>query len=123
MKGRIAWAGGAALILALLVTPNAPRGNAGIERLFEEFRDPPREYSVRPFWFWNGRLEAKQIEWQIEQMVAQGVYGAYVHNRTGLETPYLSEEYFAAAGAALKKSRELGFRLGFVDEYLSLIHI
>lgn len=90
---------------------------AASEPLFRQFQDPPKTYTVRPFWFWNGRLEAREVERQIEEMVAQGVYGAYVHNRTGLQTPYLSEEYFQIVGAALRKSKELGFHFGFVDEY------
>lgn len=85
--------------------------------LYSEFRDPPKTYTVRPFWFWNGKLDAKELERQIGEMVSQGVYGAYVHNRTGLQTPYLSEEYFRAVGAALAKAKKAGFMLDFVDEY------
>jgi hypothetical protein len=55
------------------------------------------------FWFWNGKLEAKEIDRQIREMVSQGVYGAYVHNRTGLQTPYLSEAYFDAVKAASER--------------------
>ncbi len=90
---------------------------SGLERLYRAFQDPPREYTVRPFWFWNGKLDAKEVEWQIEQMVSQGVYGAYVHNRTGLETPYLSEDYFRIVKAGFEKAAKLGFLFGFVDEY------
>jgi hypothetical protein len=91
--------------------------SANLPQLYRDFRDPPRHYTVRPFWFWNGKLDSKELAWQIDQMVEQGVYGAYVHNRTGLETPYLSEEYFQVVGAALEHARRAGFRLGFVDEY------
>lgn len=85
--------------------------------LYRGFRDPPREYTVRPFWFWNARLDGDEIERQIREMVAKGVYGAYVHSRNGLDTPYLSEDYFAAVKRALDVSRAVGFRFGFVDEY------
>jgi len=85
--------------------------------LYEGFTDPPRQYTVRPFWFWNAKLDAKEVERQIDEMVSQGVYGAYVHNRNGLETPYLSEEYFSVVGAALRKARAAGFLFSVVDEY------
>ncbi len=87
------------------------------DRLYQGFADPPHEFTVRPFWFWNGKLEKKEVERQIEEMVSQGVYGAYAHNRTGLDTPYLSEEYFSIIDAALKKSKELGFHFSVVDDY------
>ncbi|HNY38814.1 MAG TPA: glycosyl hydrolase [Bryobacteraceae bacterium] len=85
--------------------------------MFQQFQDPPRTYSVRPFWFWNGKLDAAEIDHQIREMVSQRVYGAYAHNRTGLETPYLSDEYFGIVKSAYDSSRRNGFLFGFVDEY------
>ena len=101
------------LLIALTLVPVQAASN----QLFRQFQDPPKTYTVRPFWFWNGRLDAGEVERQIEEMVAQGVYGAYVHNRTGLQTRYLSEDYFRIVGAALRKSQQVGFHFGFVDEY------
>jgi hypothetical protein len=106
---------GALLVMALM--PAVRAEEEPVERLYRSFQDPPREYTIRPFWFWNGKLDAGEVEWQIEQMISQGVYGAYVHNRTGLETPYLSEEYFQVVKAGFEKARKLGFLFGFVDEY------
>jgi len=90
------------------------RGTAG---LYQEFKDPPHVHTIRPFWFWNGKLDAVEVNRQIEDMVAHGVYGAYVHNRTGLQTRYMSEEYFDVVRQAFAKSKQVGFHLGFVDEY------
>ncbi len=104
-------------LVAMALMPAICADEEPIELLYRGFQDPPREYTVRPFWFWNGRLDAREVEQQIEQMVSQGVYGAYVHNRNGLETPYLSEEYFQVVRAGFEKARKLGFLLGFVDEY------
>ncbi len=50
-------------------------------------------------------------------MASQGVYGAYVHNRTGLQTPYLSEEYFRIVGEAFEHAKKAGFLLDFVNEW------
>ena len=33
--------------------------------LLAEFRDPPREFSLTPFWFWNDTLEPDRIRAQI----------------------------------------------------------
>jgi hypothetical protein len=93
-----------------------PPAAAG-DRLYSGFQDPPHKYTIRPFWFWNGKLDEKEVNRQIEEMVSQGVYGVFVHNRTGLQTPYLSEDYFKIVGSALKRSKELGFHFSFCDEY------
>jgi len=85
--------------------------------LFKRFQDPDRKHSIRPFWFWNGKLDGDELGRQIRQMVEHGVFGAYVHNRDGLETPYLSEEWWQAVGAALKVARGVGFSLCMVDEF------
>lgn len=90
---------------------------AGVPQTYQQFQDPPKTYSVRPFWFWNGALDAKEVDRQIREMVSQRVYGAYAHNRTGLETPYLSEEYFRIVKSAYESSRKHGFLFGVVDEY------
>ena len=89
----------------------------GVDALYQEFKDPPRVNTIRPFWFWNGKLDAAEVNRQIEEMAAHGVYGAYVHNRTGLETRYMSEEYFDVVKQAFAKAKQVGFHLGFVDEY------
>lgn len=88
-----------------------------LEALHAGFQEPDRGHSIRPFWFWNGKLDPKEIDRQIRQMVKYGVYGAYVHCRGGLETPYLSEEWWEAVGSALKSARENGFTLCMVDDF------
>jgi len=87
------------------------------EALHAGFQEPGRGHSIRPFWFWNGKLDPEEIDRQIRQMVKHGVYGAYVHCRGGLETPYLSEEWWEAVGSALRSARENGFALCMVDEF------
>ena len=85
--------------------------------IYQAFMDPDRKFSIRPFWFWNGRLEATELRRQMKEMIDHGVYGAYAHNRDGLETPYLSEEWWKVVGEALEAAEELGFSLCLVDEF------
>ncbi|NLF68628.1 MAG: hypothetical protein GX575_06170 [Candidatus Anammoximicrobium sp.] len=49
-----------------------------------EFQDPPREFSVMPFWFWNDDLKDEEIVRQIADFEAHGVYGFVIHPRIGL---------------------------------------
>ncbi len=85
--------------------------------ILETFKDPPRRYGPVPFWFLNERLEPGRLQWQVRQMESQHVYGAVMHARPGLVTPYLSEEWFAAIGAILQQARECGMEMWIYDEY------
>ncbi len=111
------------LVLALVIAASvafrpttAAAGRAGDE-LFRGFQDPPRKYSPEPFWFWNGKMEAEKVAEQVRQMVDQHVFGAFLHARDGLETPYLSEDWWKAVGGGIAEARRLGFSFDFVDEY------
>jgi hypothetical protein len=86
-------------------------------QLYTGFLDPSRDYSAMPFWFWNGKMEGPKIQEEIRHMVEQHVYGAFLHARDGLETPYHSEEWWQAIGAGLEQSKRSGFSFNFVDEY------
>jgi len=46
-----------------------------------------------------------------------GLGGFIFHARAGLETPYLSDEWFEAVGVALEKAKELGLKAWLYDEY------
>ncbi len=109
--------GGLAMGPTWPVLAQSEHSATGLEALYAQFRDPDRRYSIRPFWFWNGKLEGAELRRQIKQMVDHGVYGAYVHNRDGLQTPYLSEDWWEAVGEALKAARDYGFSLCMVDEF------
>ena len=72
-----------------------------------------------PFWSWNDKLEPDELRRQIGAMQDAGMGGFFMHARGGLETEYLSEDWFRAAAScwktrktgriicALKKSRAL----------------
>jgi hypothetical protein len=100
---------------ALHIGAEEERAQGG--RLYAGFLDPPREYSTMPFWFWNGKMEGPKIQEEIRRMVDQHVYGAFLHARDGLLTPYHSEEWWQAIGAGLEQSKRSGFSFNFVDEY------
>ena len=91
--------------------------SGAVAALYQKFLDPDRKYSIRPFWFWNGALTGEELGRQIRQMVEHGVYGAYAHNRDGLQTRYLSEEWWQALGGGLQAAKEAGFSLCMVDEF------
>ncbi len=59
----------------------------------ELFQNPTAEYRATPFWGWNGKLEKDVLERQISCFKEMGYGGFHMHSRTGLTTPYLSDEY------------------------------
>jgi len=109
--------GGLALKEGSMFSAQPAELSGGVAALYEKFLDPDRKYSIRPFWFWNGALTGEELGRQIRQMVEHGVYGAYAHNRDGLQTRYMSEEWWQALGGALQASKDAGFCLCMVDEF------
>lgn len=70
-----------------------------------------------PFWSINSKLERDEIERQISEMKNFGLGGFIFHARAGLETPYLSDEWFDMVKVALEKAKELGLKVWLYDEY------
>jgi hypothetical protein len=104
---------GACFVSRLIAQTTADTTN----QLYQQFIDPPRDFSPMPFWFWNGKLDGPTIQAQIRAMTDQHVYGSFLHARDGLETPYLSDDWWKAIGAGLTESKKVGFEFNFVDEY------
>ncbi len=52
--------------------------------LLDTFFDPPREYSLIPFWFLNDDLDEAELKRQLDDFAAHGVYGVVPHARVGL---------------------------------------
>jgi len=77
------------------------------EKLDKElFCNPTAEYRGAPFWAWNDTLDVKELSRQIETFRQMGFGGFHMHVRTGLKTPYLSEEYMAAIKSCIDKAKK-----------------
>ena len=82
----------------------------------ELFKSPTSEYRGTPFWAWNCRLEKDELLRQIDVMKEMGFGGAHMHVRTGLDTPYLSDEFFDLISACVDKSEREGMLAWLYDE-------
>lgn len=80
------------------------------------FRTPTSEYRATPFWAWNNRLNAPQLERQIEVFKGMGFGGFHMHPRTGMDTEYLSDEYMDAVKACVEKARSESMLAWLYDE-------
>jgi len=83
-----------------------------------EFSDPPREFSLMPFWFWNDTLDADQIRAQIADFDAHGVYGFVIHPRLGLprDTGWRSPKLFDAMQVAIEEAERRRMTIILYDE-------
>ena len=103
------------ILLALATLCAAFAADSGA--LYRSFQNPPKSYSLMPYWYWNGKITPAETRRLLRQMVGQGVHRAVVFPWDGMDVRYLSEDYWRQVGAALDAARELGFTLNFADEY------
>ena len=86
-------------------------------RLTDElFQNPGSEYRGTPFWAWNCRLEKEELLRQLEVMKEMGFGGAHMHVRTGMATPYLSDEHMDLISACVEKCRDEKLLAWLYDE-------
>ena len=81
-----------------------------------EFADPPLDARPVPFWSWNETMDPDEVRRQCRVIRDAGWGGAFLHARSGLRTPYLGEEWFAACEAAIDECRKIGLRVWLYDE-------
>ena len=82
----------------------------------ELFRNPSAEYRGTPFWSWNCKVTREQIDFQTEALRRMGMGGAHIHCRTGMDIPYMSEEFLELVAYAHEKFREKGMLTWLYDE-------
>jgi hypothetical protein len=84
--------------------------------LRKSFRNPGMEYRGAPFWSWNDRLEDTELVRQIESMRQAGMGGFFMHSRTGLLTPYMSDEWMQHIRTCVHAAKERGMLAWLYDE-------
>lgn len=82
----------------------------------EEACHPGAEWRGAPFWALNGELEPNEMRRQVRGFHECGLGGFFLHARTGLNTPYLSERWFECLGAAIDEAEKLGMKAWLYDE-------
>ena len=80
------------------------------------FRAPTAEYRATPFWAWNGDLQRDELLRQIEFFKKMGLGGFHMHVRSGMSTPYLSDEFMALIRACVDKARQEEMLAWLYDE-------
>lgn len=88
------------------------------ESILRRIADAPLdEYRPVVFWSINSALGEGELRRQIREMKHFGLGGFVFHARAGLETEYLSEDWFRAVGICLDEARAQGMRVWLYDEF------
>ena len=88
------------------------------QKIPDQFIDPPREFSVMPFWFWNDTLKTDEILRQIKEFDEHGVYGFVIHPRMGLpaDMKFLSPEMLGFMKVAIEEAGRRNMKVILYDE-------
>ena len=99
------------ILLSLFTCLNA-------QKISDELTDPPREFSVMPFWFWNDTLKDEEIIRQISDFEAHGVYGFVIHPRIGLphDVEWLGPRMIHAMNVAIGEAARRNMYVILYDE-------
>ena len=87
-----------------------------MKKLLAEIKKTAPSYGSIPFWSWNDKLEPEELRRQIRVMKDLGMSGFFMHARGGLETEYLSDEWFEAVDACVDEAEKLGMEAWSYDE-------
>lgn len=82
----------------------------------ELFRSPTCEYRGTPFWAWNCKLEREELLRQIDILKQMGFGGFHMHVRSGMATPYLSDEFMDRVDDCVQKAKKEDMLAWLYDE-------
>jgi hypothetical protein len=82
----------------------------------ELFLNPGKEYRGKPFWSWNCKITSELVRDQIEMFDQMGFGGAMLHARTGLDTPYLGDEFMGYIQQANQLMKQKNMTCWLYDE-------
>jgi hypothetical protein len=80
------------------------------------FSNPPAEFRLAPFWFWNGTLEDGEIARQVGEMADKGIGGFCIAPLPGLSVPFRSKAWSDRVKAALVAASEQGLQVWLHEE-------
>ena len=86
------------------------------DRFDELFQNPGSYYRGAPFWAWNTKLDRDRLKRQIGYFREMGMGGFHMHSRTGLDTPYMEEEFLSMVEFCVQEAKRNGMYAYLYDE-------
>ncbi|MBQ8333119.1 MAG: hypothetical protein IJX93_05035, partial [Clostridia bacterium] len=87
-----------------------------MKKFISDIKSIAPSYGSIPFWSWNDKLEENELRHQIRVMKSLGMNGFFMHARGGLETEYLSDEWFDCINVCVDEAKKLGMEAWSYDE-------
>lgn len=97
-----------------------------LEDIRTNLADPPAEYSMIPFWFWNDKLDEETIETQLNEMLVKKIKAVCIHPMPdsfrkkdfigGMPEEYLGERFMQCIKFTVEKAAQLGMKIWLYDE-------
>lgn len=81
-----------------------------------DFKNVPAKYRPVPFWSWNEKLDTDETAAQVNLMHDAGIGGYFMHARGGLQTEYMSDEWFDNVRTGIEEGKKLGMKPWAYDE-------
>lgn len=75
-----------------------------------------KKEAVVPFWMWNDKLDKVKLSQQLLDIKSKGMNQVIIHPRFGLETNYLSNEWFEIVGFVLEIAKKNNMKIWIYDE-------
>ncbi|MCA9837488.1 MAG: hypothetical protein KC422_11240 [Trueperaceae bacterium] len=81
-------------------------------------QNPPPEFSIMPFWFWNDDLDKDELLHQIDEFEKHGVLGFVIHPRIGLphDLGWMSERLLGFYELAIEEAAKREMKVLLYDE-------
>lgn len=87
-----------------------------IHALINDTKDRSIEHGSIPFWSWNDKLDPEELRRQIHVMKKLQMQGFFMHARGGLETEYLSDQWFDCINACIEEGKKCNMQAWSYDE-------
>jgi hypothetical protein len=85
-------------------------------RAWQSFQDPPPEYGLVVWWFWNGAMTDAEIVHDLKDLHTHGARSVMVFPYYGMSLEYLSPAYFERMRFAVQTAKKVGLRFWLMDE-------
>ena len=79
-------------------------------------QNPPSKFRGAPFWAWNCKLDKELMTREVDYFKEMGLGGFHMHCRTGMDTPYLSDEFMDIVRAVVQKAEKENMLAWLYDE-------